>query len=52
MQTWKHLEAALLDAFRSRYFELPRYNKVRPKPPEGLFGSKVLQKIIGSFELK
>src|SRR6266852_5206668 len=35
--TWKRLESSLLDAFRKRYFELPRYNKVRPKSVEGLF---------------
>ena len=48
--TWKRLEAALLDAFRTRYFQLPKYNKVRPKPVEGLFGSKALDKIISEFD--
>jgi adenylosuccinate synthase len=49
-QTWKKLEAALLDAFRHRYFQLPKYNKVRPKPVEGLFSSNALQKLIARFE--
>ena len=48
--TWKRLEAALLDAFRQRYFQLPKYNKVRPKHVEGLFGSNALQKIIAGFD--
>jgi hypothetical protein len=52
MQTWKRLESALLDAFRKRYFELPKYNKVRPKPTEGLFGSTALQKLVARFEPK
>jgi hypothetical protein len=51
-QGWKRLEAALLDAFRKRYFQLPKYNKVRPKPVEGLFGSNTLQKLIARFEPK
>jgi hypothetical protein len=50
VQTWKQLESALLDAFRKRYFELPRYNKVRPKPTEGLFGVNALQKLVARFE--
>jgi hypothetical protein len=49
-QTWKKLEAALLDAFRHRYFQLPKYNKVRPRPVEGLFSSNALQKLIARFE--
>jgi hypothetical protein len=52
VQTWKELESALLDAFRKRYFELPRYTKVRPKPTEGLFGSASLQKLVARFEPK
>ena len=48
--TWKKLEAALLDAFRHRYFQLPKYNKVRPRPVEGLFSSNALQKLIARFE--
>jgi hypothetical protein len=48
--TWKRLEAALLDAFRTRYFQLPKYNKVRPKPVDGIFVPNALQKIIASFD--
>jgi len=48
-ETWKRLEAALLDAFRRRYFQLPRYNKVRPATKEGLFSTKALDKIINKF---
>lgn len=49
MQTWKRLESALLDVFRNKYFELPRYNKVRPTTREGLFNTDALEKIIGLF---
>jgi hypothetical protein len=48
--TWKRLESSLIDAFRKRYFELPKYNKVRPKADESLFGANPLQKIIVQFE--
>jgi hypothetical protein len=49
---WKRLEAALLDAFWRRYLNLPKYNKVRPRPVEGLFGANALLKIIAQFEPK
>jgi hypothetical protein len=49
VQTWKELESALLDAFRKRYFELPKCNKVRPKHTERLFGANALQKVIERF---
>ncbi len=52
MQTWKRLESALLDVFRDEYFELPKYNKVRPKPREGLFSTAALEKIIGKFDVE
>jgi hypothetical protein len=48
--TWKRLEAALLDAFYRRYFQLPKYNKVRPTHVEGLFGSRPLARLIAEFE--
>lgn len=47
--TWKRLEAALLDAFWKRYFQLPKYNKVRPKHVEGLFASRPVTKLIAEF---
>jgi hypothetical protein len=47
---WKKLEAALIDTFRRRYFQLPKYNKVRPKHVEGLFNPNALQKLIEQFE--
>jgi len=50
MQTWKRLESALLDTFRNRYFQLPRYNKVRPAPRQGLFSTNALEKIINQFD--
>jgi hypothetical protein len=50
MQTWKHLESALIDTFWNRYFGLPRYNKVRPKPKDGLFRYKALAKLISQFD--
>jgi len=50
MQTWKHLESALLDAFLKRYFGLPKYNKVRPRPKEGLFSDNALAKLISQFD--
>ena len=49
MQTWRRLESALLDVFRNKYFELPKYNKVRPTTKEGLFSPNVLDKIISKF---
>ena len=49
---WKLLEAALLDAFRTRYFNLPKYNKVRPENVEGVFGSKAFRKLLAQFEPK
>ncbi len=52
MPTWRRLESCLIDTFRTRYFELPKYNKVRPKANEGIFGSKALQKLIARFEPK
>jgi hypothetical protein len=52
MQTWKQLESALLDVFRKTYFQLPRYNKVRPKTKEGLFSKGALEKIIGTFDAR
>lgn len=50
LHTWEKLESALLDAFRKKYFELPKCNKLRPKPTEGLFGANALQKLIERFE--
>jgi hypothetical protein len=51
LQTWKHLESALLDTFWNRYFELPRYNKIRPKLKDGLFPDNALAKLIRQFDL-
>ena len=50
MQTWKRLESALLDVFRNRYFQLPKYNKVRPAARQGLFSTKALDKIVNRFD--
>jgi hypothetical protein len=52
MQTWKRLESALLDVFRDEYFELPKYNKVRPTPRVGLFSRPALEKIISKFDVE
>jgi hypothetical protein len=52
MQTWRRLESALLDIFRSKYFQLPKYNKVRPTTKEGLFSTKALTKIIDRFDAR
>jgi len=52
VQTWRRLEAALLDAFLKKYFQLPKYNKVRPVHVERLFGANTLQKLIERFEAK
>lgn len=49
MKTWKHLESSLLDAFRREYFELPKYNKVRPTPKDGLFSPRALSKLVHKF---
>jgi hypothetical protein len=50
VQTWKQLESALLNTFRNRYFQLPKYNKVRPTLRQGLFNTKALERIIDQFE--
>jgi|SRR5438876_2359149 len=50
LATWKRLESSLIDAFRKRYFEPPKYNKVRPKAHEELFGSKPQEKLVARFE--
>lgn len=50
MRTWRHLESALIDAFWNKYHQLPKYNKVRPKLKDGLFGAKPLAKIINKFD--
>ncbi len=47
--TWTRLESSLIDAFRARYFELPKYSKVRPKPNYALFNANALRKIIERF---
>jgi hypothetical protein len=52
LQTWRRLESALLNVFRNKYFELPKYNKVRPTAVEGLFSPKVLDKIISKFGIE
>jgi hypothetical protein len=48
--TWKHLECALLDTFFNRYFQLPKYNKVRPKLKKRLFHYNPLTKLINQFD--
>jgi len=48
--TWRHLEASLLDAFRNRYYQLPKYNKVRPKSKKALFVTNALAKLIDKFD--
>ena len=50
VRTWKVLEAALLDAFRTRYFQLPRYNKIKPKVKDGYFKRRTLEKLIEKYE--
>jgi hypothetical protein len=50
LQTWKHLETALLDTFVNRYFQLPKYNKIRPKPKKELFRYTPLAKLISQFD--
>jgi len=50
LPTWKRLESSLLDTFFNRYFEPPKYNKVRPKPTVGLFAPSALLKLIRQFE--
>jgi len=50
VKTWKVLESALIDAFWKRYFELPRYNKARPKMKNDLFNRRGLEGVIQQFE--
>jgi hypothetical protein len=53
VKTWLHLEASLLAVFRTRYFDLPIYNKktgsVRYAEDVTLFRRKVLEKILVRF---
>lgn len=49
LQTWKHLESALLDTFHQRYHQLPKYNKSKPTPRKGLFNDNPLSKLIDQF---
>jgi hypothetical protein len=48
-RSWEYLEAALLDAFRNMYFELPRYNKQKGYPAPKFFRRSALEKVIGQF---
>jgi hypothetical protein len=50
VQTWKELESSLLDTFRTKYFELPHYNKVRPRAKDGLFPANALVSLINQFD--
>jgi hypothetical protein len=50
LETWKHLESSLIDAFWNRYHQLPKYNKIRPKPKDGLFPNNALGKLISGFD--
>jgi hypothetical protein len=53
VKTWLHLEASLLAVFRTRYFDLPIYNKktgsVRYGEDVTLFRRKALEKILLRF---
>ena len=53
VQTWKHLESALLAAFRDRYYELPRYNRkkgsVAHAEDVSLFRRKALESLLKRF---
>lgn len=50
VKTWKELESALVHTFWSRYFQLPRYNKVKPKLRNELFRQRALENLIERFE--
>lgn len=53
VQTWKHLESALLAAFRDRYFQLPKYNRkkgsVKHSEDISLFRRKALEDLLKRF---
>lgn len=53
VQTWKHLESALLAAFRDRYYQLPRYNRKRGSmgyaEDVSLFRRKALENLLKRF---
>jgi hypothetical protein len=53
VKTWLHLEASLLAVFRTRYFDLPIYNKktgsVRYGEDVALFRRKALENILVRF---
>ncbi|HEV2136498.1 MAG TPA: hypothetical protein VGR47_19920 [Terracidiphilus sp.] len=54
VQTWKHLESALLAAFRDRYFQLPKYNlkkgSVKHADDIRLFRRNALENLLKQFE--
>lgn len=50
VKTWKELESSLIDAFWKRYFELPLYNKAKPKVRKELFKRRALEGLIEQFE--
>jgi len=54
VQTWKHLESALLAAFRGRYFQLPTYNRKKGSVKYAediiLFQRKALDNVLKRFE--
>lgn len=49
LQSWLHLESALLYTFRKEYFEPPKYNKQRGSH-SNLFRRSALEKLILQFE--
>ena len=49
LQSWLHLESALLYTFRKEYFELPKYNKQRGSRSD-LFRRSALENLILQFE--
>lgn len=51
LKTWQRLESALIYTFRALHFELPIYNKKRPKYIEGkTFSTKTLRKVLLQFQ--
>jgi hypothetical protein len=53
MRTWKHLESALIHAFVTLHYQLPRFNKQKPtfdSKKAKLFKLTALRGIIGQFE--
>src|SRR5271168_3808608 len=50
LKSWAKLEASLLDTFFRTHGTLPHYNRIKPKPKDGIFRPSALDKLIRRFQ--